>query len=243
MNKFILNYGLDSLLIVLAMLPTFVLGFIVYKKDVVEKEPIKLLLKLFIFGVLSAGVALFIELTEQDMFPGVLSNNVISIIIRSFLIVALSEELVKWVFNYFISWKDKEFNYAYDAIVYSVFISLGFATIENLITILTQGGGFVLAIQRGLITVPAHAFFGVISGYYLGKAKRYNNRNWKKRKKYNLILSLLAPVLVHGLFDALLFLSDKITMTFSIILIVYLYISSIYKIIKVSKETRPIIKG
>ena len=52
--------------------------------------------------------------------------------------------------------------YVYDAIVYCVFISLGFASIENLIAILSNSGGFTLALQRGLITVPAHAFFGII---------------------------------------------------------------------------------
>lgn len=147
---------------------------------------------------------------------------------------------VKWLFTYVICWKDKNFNYVYDAIVYCVFISLGFASIENLIAILSNSGGFTLALQRGLITVPAHAFFGIISGYYLGLAKKYEARRWNKRKRKYIILSLLIPIIVHGMFDSLLFLSSTASLLFATALIVYLYLSSALKVVKTSSEAKKI---
>ena len=48
MANLIFNFGKTELLILLAMLPSIVIGFIIYKKDIIEKEPIKLLLKLFL---------------------------------------------------------------------------------------------------------------------------------------------------------------------------------------------------
>ena len=69
MTNFIINFGKTELLILLAMLPSIVIGFIIYKKDIIEKEPIKLLLKLFLFGILSTGVALFLEIYAEKIFP------------------------------------------------------------------------------------------------------------------------------------------------------------------------------
>lgn len=243
MNNYILNYGIHSLYIMLALLPSIILGIIVYKKDLVEKEPVSMLIKLFLYGILSAGVALLIELNLESLFPNALNRDMINIFIRSFIIVAFTEELVKWAFNYISCYKNKEFNYTYDAIVYSVFIALGFATIENIIVILSNNGDFLLTIQRGLITVPAHAFFGVLSGYYIGKAKKYNNRGWYKKEKQYLMFSIIFPTLIHGLFDFLLFISNKTTMILPILLIIYLYITSYIKVSKVSKEIKMLKKN
>lgn len=236
----IIDFGKTDLLILLAMIPSIIIGIIVYKKDIVEKEPFSLLLKLFLFGMLSVGVALFLEVYAERIFSFTTNNGVTNILFRSFIIIALSEELVKWIFTYFICWRNKNFNYAYDSIVYCTFISLGFATIENIIAVLSNDGGFILAFQRGLITVPAHAFFGIISGYYMGYAKKYELRGWKHKGKETLFLSLLIPILVHGTFDSLLFLSSKVSLLMVTILIVYLYISSYFKIKQTSLKTKKI---
>lgn len=242
MINFIINNGKTELLILLAMIPSLIIGFIIYKKDIIEKEPISLLLKLFLLGILSTGVALFLEIYTEELFPFSLNNNILSILFRSFVIISFCEELVKWLFTYVICWKNKNFNYMYDAIVYCVFISLGFATIENIIAVLSNDGGVILALKRGLITVPAHAFFGIISGYYMALAKKYEKRRWHKKSKKNLILSLIIPILVHGLFDFLLFMSSKLSLIILTIFIVYLYISSYFKIIKFSNKKSKIIR-
>lgn len=242
MINFINNNGKTELLILLAMIPSLIIGFIIYKKDIIEKEPISLLLKLFLLGILSTGVALFLEIYTEELFPFSLNNNILSILFRSFVIISFCEELVKWLFTYVICWKNKNFNYMYDAIVYCVFISLGFATIENIIAVLSNDGDVILALKRGLITVPAHAFFGIISGYYMALAKKYEKRRWHKKSKKNLILSLIIPILVHGLFDFLLFMSSKLSLIILTIFIVYLYISSYFKIIKFSNKKSKIIR-
>ena len=48
-------------------------------------------------------------------------------------------------------------------------VAMGFATIENVIFVME--GGVTTGIVRMFSTVPAHATFAVIMGYYLGKAK------------------------------------------------------------------------
>lgn len=236
MVDFVTNFGRTDVLILLAMLPSFIIGFIVYKKDVIEKEPVLLLLKLFLFGALSTGVALFFEIYMQKIFS--FNNDVFNMFFRSFIIIGLCEELVKWLFTYVITWKQKNFNYTYDAIVYSVFIALGFATIENIMVILFNNGGLMLSLLRGVITVPAHAFFAILSGYYLGLAKKYMIRGWKKRYNKCMILSIVLPILMHGLFDFLLFADNTISLILVAIFIIYLYFSSYFKIINASKESK-----
>lgn len=242
MANFIVNFGRTDILILFAMLPSIIIGFIIYKKDVIEKEPFILLVKLILFGVLSAGISLFFEINAEEIFYFTNDPTIINIFFKSFIIIAFCEEFIKWLFTYVICWKQKDFNYTYDAIVYAVFISLGFATIENIIAILSNKGDFLLVIQRGLITVPAHAFFGIICGYYLGTAKKYQNRGWIKKSKKNLLLSIIMPVLVHGTFDCLLFMSNKISFSMAIVFILYLYYSSYVKVSKVSKESKKITK-
>lgn len=240
MLDIIMDFGKMDILILLAMIPSIIIGFIIYKKDVVEKEPTLLLIKLFAIGALSTGVALFFEIYIEKFFIFFEKIVFLNIFIKSFIIIGFCEEFVKWFFTYIICWKQKDFNYTYDAIVYTVFISLGFATIENIIAILSDNGGVLLAIQRGLITVPAHAFFGIISGYYLGISKKYEARGWHKKYKKNIILSIILPILVHGVFDFLLFSSTKISFVVAIMFILYLYYFSYIKISKVSKETKEI---
>ena len=242
MLDFIIKFGKTEFLILLAMLPGIILGIIVYKKDIVEKEPLKLLTKLLFYGVLAAGVALFLELYLEKFFDMFNFGNFINIFIKSFFVIGLSEEVVKWFITYYVCFNDKEFNYVYDAIVYTVFVAIGFASIENIIAILGNSFDISLALKRGLITVPAHIFFAILSGYYLGEAKKYQKRNWLKKYKRSLVYSIILPILVHGLFDMLLFISSNVSLVLSIILIVYLYISSYFKILKRSKEKDRVMK-
>lgn len=242
MLDFIIKFGKTEFLILLAMLPGIILGIIVYKKDIVEKEPLKLLTKLLFYGVLAAGVALFFELYLEKFFVMFNFGKFINIFIKSFFVIGLSEEVVKWFITYYVCFNDKEFNYVYDAIVYTVFVAIGFASIENIIAILGNSFDISLALKRGLITVPAHIFFAILSGYYLGETKKYQKRNWLKKYKRSLVYSITLPILVHGLFDMLLFISSNVSLVLSIILIVYLYISSYFKILKRSKEKDKVIK-
>lgn len=238
MLDFIINFGKTEFLILLAMIPEIILGIIIYKKDVVEKELISLLIKLFLCGILSSFIALLFEIYLERFLSVFSINKYMLLLIKSFFTIALVEELVKWLFTYVICYNKKEFNYEYDAIVYSSFVALGFASVENIIAILGNGFDISFAIKRSLITVPAHSFFAISSGYYLGKAKRYNKRNWFKKSKKYIIFSLLLPIFIHGMFDYLLFVSTNISLILETLLIVYLYITSYIKIKKTYKKDK-----
>ena len=73
------------------------------------------------------------------------------------LIVAPAEELGKFIVLRSITWKNKHFNYSYDAIVYAVFVSLGFAALENITYVFGSGVG--TAFLRMFTAVPTKSAF------------------------------------------------------------------------------------
>lgn len=227
----------ETILIFLAVLPIFLLLVFVYTKDH-TREPIKLLSGLFVLGILSCALVLLITMVISYLFPflgaNLLDEGFLGVFIYSFFRVALLEELCKWIMLYFGGYKNKEFDETFDIIVYSVFVSLGFAFLENIVFILFSGNIESL-ILRAIISVPGHACFGIFMGYYLSIARQYNKKKDRNKKIENIILSIIIPVSVHGLFDFCLMGKLKILLVVFWMFIVFVYILSIYRL-KVARE-------
>lgn len=229
---------MNRFLFILAILPSIIILTIIYKKDV-DKESRKLLSKLFFMGILSCFLTLAFSFFSEKVFPffniefvNSNSKNYILLFSYSFFQVGFIEELSKWIIVYFISWNNKEFNHMYDAIVYAVFVSLGFATFENILYVFEYG--VFTAILRGILSVPGHAVFGVMMGYYLGLAKFNFGTNKDIIVLKNKILSIFIPTLLHGLFDFCVLSSNGYLYIFFICFVLFLYIISIKKINKIS---------
>ena len=189
------------ILIVLAILPGYYLGKKIYERDI-DKEPKKLLTKIVIFGALICIPAAFLEVYVEDYF--VMNDDYISYIWYFTIGIALIEEVAKFIPVYFLGLKSKFFDDIYDAIVYTAFSALGFATFENLFYIFGESGGLSTAILRLIFSVPGHIGYGVMMGYFIGLA--YNAKSQGNNNKYlfNMVLSILIPTLFHGLYDAVI---------------------------------------
>ncbi len=232
---------MSDTLLILSVLPSVLLGRYIYKKDVVEKESRKLLTKLIIVGVLSTFTTLIITLIVSSIFPVLSADesslDLFSLAVHVFFGIAIIEEFSKWIWNYFVSWKNEEFNYLYDAIVYSVFVSLGFATFENILYVFEgalTGIGYTIALYRMVLAVPAHAFFGVTMGYYLGLAKLLEINGDKDKSSIYKLLSVIMPTTYHFLYDYLIMANlEGIFYLF----VIYLYIVSFRKVKKISSVT------
>jgi GNAT superfamily N-acetyltransferase len=79
---------------------------------------------------------------------------------------------------------------------------MGFATLENIMYV--QQFGMETGFLRMFLSVPAHASFGVLMGYFAGKAK-FDRPNSSRL----LARGLFWAVLFHGLFDFFLFLQGN----------------------------------
>ncbi|MFN8285250.1 MAG: PrsW family glutamic-type intramembrane protease [Chitinophagales bacterium] len=184
------------MLLGLAFAPSVYLMLIIYGKDKYEREPKRILFVAFLLGCISIIPAGIIELLLKKPldfeFLG-LGNFAIS----AFFGVALIEEVCKFLMLRLHAYRLKDFNEPFDGIVYSVFVSLGFATVENVLYVLTSDGqGLSVAILRMFTAVPAHYAFGVIMGYYVGKAKF----DPSKKAQY-LFMALFYAAFMHGAYD------------------------------------------
>lgn len=224
----------------IAILPVYLIGLYVYKKDK-EKESSKLLTKLFLFGMLSCIPAAIIEVLVEPMFGITDESNLFYLFIYVSIGVALVEELCKWFFVYKIGYNNNEFDQLYDALVYCVFVSLGFACFENLFYVFASDG-MLTAILRAITAIPGHASDAIIMGNYLGLAKMADiNGDRQKNSKY-LLLSILMPTLIHSIYDYCLFTEQFIFIVIFGIFLIFTYAYSIKKIKNLSINNRQFYK-
>lgn len=185
--------------LILAILPGIIISIFIYYKDIYEKEPHRYLLACFGFGMLSTIPAVYLEQFGQSL--GIMEGvNPFVTFLFAFVVVAGSEELVKFLFLRHYIYPKKEFNEPMDGIVYAVMIGMGFATLENILYV--TNFGLEVALVRMFTAVPAHAAFAVIMGYYVGLAKfKYS----KAAENRLLATGLLGAVVLHGAYDFFLF--------------------------------------
>ena len=80
--------------LILAVVPAIYLLVYYYKKDNAKPEPKRLIVKVFIFGILSVFVAIIFELIVI-FFGSKINNQVAYYFFRAFFVAGLCEELVK----------------------------------------------------------------------------------------------------------------------------------------------------
>ena len=197
----VINLLLYHVLLFLSVLPAALLIIFIYRQDKYQKEPFKSLCKAF-FGGMLAVVFTIVTVRIIDYTIGLIPYLNQTVFYDSFITAGIPEELCKFLIFMIFIWNDKNFDEYFDGIVYASFISLGFATVENIMYVMP--GGIGTGIVRALISVPAHFLFGVILGYFLSLAKFNSN----KKGRY-IIIGLLIAMAAHGLFDWLLMFSDR----------------------------------
>ncbi len=230
--------------LLLAIIPSILIGVYLYKKDF-NKEPTGLLVKLFFGGVGAAFLTYILSTIVNSFVPGLVPTldgtttyTYVGLFVRVIIGIALIEEFSKWIFAYSIGYKSKEFDETYDVILYCGYVALGFATFENLLYVFTADNTIQVALLRAVTAVPGHVCDAILMGYYLGISKQYElNGDIKLRNKY-LILSILIPMISHGIYDFLILSGSGLLVIAWLIFIVVLYIYAFNKLKEVSKSKK-----
>jgi RsiW-degrading membrane proteinase PrsW (M82 family) len=189
-------------LLALAIAPGIAICLFIYFKDKYNREPLGLLILSFFMGALSIIPAVIIQIALTKPVEQIMGEGICYTAVFSYLIVALGEEGSKFLSLRFVPFRRKAFDDPFDGIIYAVIVSMGFATVENIMYVTSHGIG--TGILRMFLSVPAHATFGVLMGYHLGLAKFVP----QSRRKY-MFLAIFWPVIFHGTFDFFLFLPQN----------------------------------
>lgn len=239
-------------LLCIAVLPTFVIFFIVIKNARAAREPFKKIAKVFGISVVSTIVAMILEALGEGIEKGIFDsmgspvNSMLYIMIETTFVVALVEEGCKYFSFKLMIFHDRAFDNTYDGLIYGAASALGFATLENILYVVQYGFG--TGILRAVLSVPMHACTGIFMGYYFGisKYKKYNDIQQDKNPQRR---AYVISVVIHALYDFLLMANDAvnapewfpvITVIGILIIMVIVYAMMILIIKKAKREDQPI---
>ena len=222
-----------------ALLPALVLLFLVYRADKVEKEPVDLILKLILMGVLSALLASAVESLGMAALDRMVSpNNPYYTVLLAFLVVAAVEEGCKFLLLKKRSWNNPNFDFMFDGIVYAAAVSLGFAALENIIYVF--GYGLSVAPARAVFAIPGHLSFSVFMGYFYGRARLAANSGDVSRSRLNLWAAYLSAVFFHGFYDTCAMTESDTAALLFLIFVAIMFIWVLVLVLRGSKFDRPI---
>lgn len=226
-------------LFLLAIVPILIGMFWIRSKDRYCREPLIHLIKFFLIGAFLSVIIILLEnlLMKFNVFEGYSE-----LIYVSFVVAGLVEEGVKALILIPALIKEKHFTEKLDGIIYSVFLALGFATIENMVYIFSESRNLALqvGINRAVISIPAHVMFAITMGYYISKYKFEGNKN--KRREY-LFMEVLIPILLHGVFDFILMIEYRWAIILLIVYVIILWKINLDKLEKYMNHSKKVFFG
>ena len=222
-------------MLALAMIPGIILFYAVWKLDTVEKESPVLLLKLFVSGVLVMLADILLRTLGIRLLESTYNGTHILLysFVDAFIFTALIEEGCRFMVLKLLTWKDKDFNYTFDAIVYAVTVSVGFLIAENIFYMIKYGSE--VEPLKLILPVIAQVFISIFMGYFYGLAKLADIKGDKSDKKQHMCEAVLIPIVLHGFYEFCL--SSRITL-FIVIFIIYAVLMTVMAVVFFVKTQR-----
>lgn len=217
-----------------AILPAALLLLLVYKRDKNGKEPKNLLWRLIFAGGIIIIPIYICEVIGQiivEFGNAIVTNQTeLGFVANMFVyfgVVALAEEGFKMIALATQTWKNPNFNFKYDGIVYAVFVGMGFAIFENIKYVLEYG--IVTGILRALTAIPGHCAFAIIMGTFYGSSKYFQSVKNKKMQVLCMLYAIIIPIVGHGLYDFALTISNNVLSV--VVSIFYMIILDIFSLV------------
>ncbi|MBD3369860.1 PrsW family intramembrane metalloprotease [Candidatus Fermentibacteria bacterium] len=183
-----------------AAVPAVLWLVLFYRSDKYDPEPKRLVARTFVVG---AVVGIAFAFAYQGL-PFIKSGLLMAVVAAPVV-----EETAKFLCVRWTVYDRKEFNEPVDGMVYAAAAALGFATVENVVYVLTgwsAGGatvGLMVLTGRSVLSVPGHAIFSSFWGLALGWSKKDRG----VRPIVRVLAGLMAAMVVHGLFNYLVNMS------------------------------------
>ncbi len=199
------NVLLFLILLLFAVLPSFIWVFYYFKKDT-HPEPKKLLLLVFFAGAVVAIIGYFFQKGAVGMLSDVARNfpEYISFFVffQAFFITAFSEETFKYLAFFFTVRHHCELDEPVDIIIYMITAALGFAALENFLVLSSLATNSLneIAIVSGLRFLSAtflHAIASGILGAFLVFSYRHSN-------KLLILAGVVIATVIHATYNFLI---------------------------------------
>ena len=202
-------YFEDTLYYLAIITPPIILGIIIWHSDRF-KEPGHLLIASFLLGcAIDIPLGLFINITEDIIGPllglevwNKATYGIPEDAFQNFFRAAFLEESLKFAILIFFCTRLTDLNEPMDAVIYASAIGLGYATMENIgyLEVAPFLGVPEWTMVKGrLYPLVMHFGFGVIMCLFLSQ-NLFAELNVFKRRVM-IILSLLVPVMYHGIYN------------------------------------------
>ena len=196
-------------LILWSLVPGVLWAHWLYKRDAFQPEPLGLVAKAFVVGMLLTAPAIALGAQLRIHFPlgeSLEPESWIWAFQASFLTTAPLEEGLKFLAVYVFFFHHKDFDEPIDGLVYSGTVALGFASAEN-IFYLAHYGAEVLPF-RAFLAVPGHFLFAASFGYAMG-LRTVDSTPRRLPAPWDLIAALLAAIAAHGAYNFCLILAQN----------------------------------
>lgn len=188
------------LFLITAFIPGFLWLWYFYRKDEYEPEPIRMVAFIFFLGMLTVIPAGILEVYIQPYLTTFADEGTtLYHFLDTFFIVGPVEEFLKFYVVFKFAYQHHEFDEPLDGIIYGSAAALGFASLENLVYMLTHG--WAVIILRGVLSTLGHVLFASFWGFALGLA-RFETPD---RRAFIILMGLLAAIGTHALYDFVLF--------------------------------------
>ncbi len=203
-----------------AVAPALLILLFFYFQDRLRPEPTGFLLQVFFLGIISTIPLILLDLylTRIELYN--FKPQIVYELFVAFFQAGFCEELIKFLVVMVFVYRHRHFDEVTDGILYTITVSLGFASVENILYVV--GKPFNVALARALTAVPFHAVCSGVMGYYIGRAKFARVKRMEHRM---LLTGFSIAVLIHGTYNFLLYLSPWFGALYSAVIIPVIYLT------------------
>ncbi|MFO0702418.1 MAG: PrsW family intramembrane metalloprotease [Candidatus Andersenbacteria bacterium] len=205
--------------VALATLPSLFWFWWYVRQDRANPEPRRFLWRVFLLGALVTVPSLFLEFTVALFFPYTAPGLTPTTITGALLIVAPIEELGKFLVVWAGVYRNRVFNERLDGVIYAVVAALGFATVENVLVVISSGAS-ILPLRLVTATL-LHALASGIAGYFVGLAKFAGDA---RRARRLVAQGLAIAIVLHGLYDFIAISDSDVKLILLLVLMLLMFL-------------------
>jgi len=216
--------------IFIALIPGIFWVWFYRREDKKNPEPRNLIIKVFLWGMAITVPTIAFEFAADFFVPFTTSEKFYIIVLASLFIIAPIEEYFKYLVIKKKVYPNPAFDEPLDGVIYGVVAGLGFASLENILVIFSEGQNAI--ILRFATATLMHAVTSGIVGYYLGIAKFIKQ---KDKEKSLISQGLIIAILLHGLYNIIVSIQTVFTLILTVLFLFVMYLILASKIQEAKK--------